>query len=151
PASSAMIINRSWAIVFGAAVIAGLIVRVIAVLLAPQNSYLLDHLDNMAWSDYAFEHGPHHIYDFPEKSGIVVRMRDPRTGRLANVGKVVPHACNYPPAAAYVFWFQGALWHAVDSQIVTAPADPFTRQALGQTQVSSRVIDTPGSRFVQAL
>src|SRR4030095_8301881 len=105
--------------------------------------YLPDHLDNMAWSDFAFEHGPHHIYDLPEKSGIVVRGRD--------MAMIVPHACNYPPGAAYLFWCQGALWHALDSKVVTVPTLLITQQATGQTHVSTRVIDTPTARFVQAL
>lgn len=138
-------------IAIGLLTLAGLIARALALGFAPQGSYLPDHLDNMAWSDYAVTHGPHRIYDFPDNVGIAVRVRDPRSGAASVIGVPVPHRCNYPPASAYIFWLQGALWHALDSDVVRAPVPPAFRGRLGVEAVESRVIDTPTARFVQAL
>lgn len=124
----------------------GIVVRGVAVWLAPMRSYVPDHLDNMAWSDYAFTHGPHRIYEFAELTPYLVRYRAD-DGSAADSIMLVPHACNYPPLSAYVFWLQGALWHAVDSDVRTVNAPP----GLPFSSVSTRTLDTLTARAVQAV
>lgn len=142
--------RRSTLAALVAAAFLGLALRMATVLfIAPLNSYLPDHLDMMAWSAYAFEHGAHNLYDFRRGSGVVARYR-------LSSGEVVTsplpaHAYNYPPASAYGIWLQGALWTALDGEIVTRPVSARFRERIGADTVTSRVINTPAARFAQSL
>lgn len=137
-------------IVLGAAAL-GLAARIIAVSLAPQSSYLPDHVSNMGWSTYAFENGPWNIYDLPERQPLVTRVKDPRSGQMVERIKPNAHACNYPPLSAYLFWVQGAVWHALDHSLVTVqPSPQFARQFGVSGPVTTRVVDTRASRFADA-
>jgi len=130
----------------------GLVARLISVAMAPQYSYLPDHLDNMAWSDYAFRHGPWRIYDAPEYQPVPVRVTDPRSGRLVQGVQVAPHACNYPPGSAYLFWVQGALLHAFGGEPVEVRVPKRVRRQLPQMPAYNRmpVVNTPAARFADA-
>ncbi len=129
----------------------GIIARIVAVLIAPQTSYLPDHISNMGWSTYAVQHGPWNVYDLPQNQPLVVRARD-RSGRVGQTVRLNAHACNYPPLSVYLFWLQGTVWHALDREVVTLPPPPRLARDFNVRQpVSSRVIDTRASRFADAL
>lgn len=126
--------------------------RIIAVSVAPQSSYLPDHISNMGWSTYAFQHGPWRIYELPANQPLVVRVQDRRTGRVGETVRLNAHACNYPPLSIYLFWLQGAVWHALDHQELTLQPPPDIARRFRVTQpVTSRVVDTRASRFADAL
>ncbi len=139
------------AIVIAAAAL-GLVARGISVAFAPQYSYLPDHLDNMAWSDWAFRHGPWRIYDTPEYQPVPVRMLHPPTGRWVQAIQPAPHACNYPPGSAYLFWIQGALLHAFGGEAVEVRVPKRVRRRLPQMPASNRMppVNTPAARFADA-
>lgn len=129
----------------------GIVARIVAVLVAPQTSYLPDHISNMGWSTYAVQHGPWSVYDLPKNQPLVARVLD-CNGQLGQTVRLNAHACNYPPLSVYLFWFQGLVWHALDDEIVTLQPSPRLRQNFNLTQpVSSRVVDTRASRFADAL
>ena len=121
-----------------ASLILGLAARGVCVYLAPQSAYLRDHISNMGWGTYAVQHGPWNLYDMPPNQPLIVYKQNSRTGKLGNTIDGNPHALNYPPLGAYLFWSKGLLWHALDSEVVT----------IGP--LSSRVIDTRVSRFCDA-
>jgi Gpi18-like mannosyltransferase len=126
-------------------------VRIAAILVAPQTSYLPDHISNMGWSTYAMRHGPWHIYELPANQPLVVRMRNPRTGQTGETVGLNAHACNYPPLSVYLFWLQGAVWHALDHNPVTQRPSRYIARNFGVTQpITSRVVDTRASRFADA-
>jgi len=126
--------------------------RISALLIAPQDSYLPDHISNMGWSTYAFQHGPWRVYELPANQPLVVRVGDPRSGRVGETVRLNAHACNYPPLSIYLFWLQGAVWHALDPREVTARPSPALVRRFGvRGPVTSRVVDTPASRFADAL
>lgn len=130
----------------------GIAARIVAVLIAPQTSYLPDHISNMGWSTYAVQHGPWRIYELPANQPLVVRMRDGRTGRVGETVGLNAHACNYPPLSIYLFWLQGAVWHALDNNPITQRPSPYIVRNFGVTDpVTSRVVDTRASRFADAL
>lgn len=136
--------------VISAAVVVGLILRAWAVSVAPLNSYKPDHRDNMTWSDYAWKNGPLKIYDLPRLTPLLER------GDLGNgttgVGiTLLPHACNYPPLSAFIFWLQGGLWHALDRDVQTLPLAPDAASELGVQQVAGRVLETSAARITQAI
>lgn len=142
---------RYWSLILIAVVLA-IGARVIAVLIAPQTSYLRDHISNMGWSTYAFQNSPWRIYELPANQPLVVRKLDRRTGQLREMLDVNTHACNYPPLSIYIFWLQGAVWHALDFTEVTQRPGPRVARVLGSpAPVTSRVIDTRPSRFADAL
>jgi hypothetical protein len=120
-------------------------------MIAPQTSYLPDHISNMGWSTYAVQHGPWRTYDLPQLQPLVVRVTG-RDGRTGVTVKCNAHACNYPPLSVYLFWFQGLVWHTLDGEVVTLQPPPQMARQLNLTQpVSSRVIDTRASRLADAL
>lgn len=126
-------------------------VRIVTVLIAPQNSYLPDHVSNMGWSTYAVQRGPWHIYDLPKNQPLVVRVKHPASGKVGQTVQLNAHACNYPPLSVYLFWLQGAIWHALDHAEITLQAPPaFARRYGFSPSVTSRVIDTRASRFADA-
>ncbi len=140
-----------WRLVLISLVVA-IAVRIVAVLVAPQTSYLPDHISNMGWSTYAMQHGPWRIYELPANQPLVVRMRDRRTGQTGETIGLNAHACNYPPLSIYLFWLQGAVWHALDRDTVTVRSTPYIVRRYGVRQpVTSRVVDTRASRFADAL
>jgi hypothetical protein len=139
-----------WIVMLSAAL--GIAARAIAILVAPQSSYLPDHLSNMGWSTYAVQHGPWRVYDLPANQPLIARLPDRRTGQLTETVRPNAHACNYPPLSIYLFWLQGAVWHALDRHEVTQQPAPRMAQFIGSTApVTSRVIDTRASRFADAL
>lgn len=138
--------SRSVRVTLLAALIAGLLVRGLCIRAAPQNSYQPDHRDNMAWSAYAWEHGPQRIYDLPPNA---LLLEQAPTGQIGIA--IAPHACNYPPLSAYVFWLQGGLWTLLDPAPKSVPLARETAAQLGVDQVTSRVIETPVARLVQAI
>jgi hypothetical protein len=132
-------------------VVLGIVARIVAIMIAPQTSYLPDHISNMGWSTYAVQHGPWSMYDLPRNQPLVVR-KAARDGRVGETIDFNAHACNYPPLSVYLFWVQGLVWHALDHEVVTLQPPPRLARAFGLTQpVSSRVIDTRASRFADAL
>jgi hypothetical protein len=132
-----------------AVLLIGAAIRLACALSAPLSSYAPDHRDNMAWSAYAFENGPTKLYDMPEGWPIVSRMV--RNGVEGQDVVFAPHRCNYPPLSALVFWFQGAVWAAVDRDVVQQKLRPQAAVRIGRDVISSRVIETRTARLVQAL
>lgn len=132
------------------AAIVGLILRSYAISVAPLNSYKPDHRDNMTWSDYAWRNGPLKIYDLPRLTPLLERG-DLGSGTTGVGITLLPHACNYPPLSAFIFWLQGALWHALDRDVQTVPLAPETASQLGVQQVVGRVLETPAARITQAV
>jgi len=134
------------------ATLVGLALRIGAVFFAPVHSYLPDHLDNMAWGDWAWQHGPWNIYDVPQNQPIL--MYGPRPRQLPGpVVRVAPHACNYPPAAAYLFWLKGAAWNLLgeDRTALPVPERLIGIVPPGVSEVSSRLTNTTVARFADAL
>jgi Gpi18-like mannosyltransferase len=126
--------------------------RAVAVLIAPQASYLPDHISNMGWSTYAVQHGPWRIYELPANQPLVVRVRDSRTGRVAETVRLNAHHCNYPPLSVYLFWLQGVVWHTLDDNPVTVQPSPYIAHNFDVSgPVTTRVVDTRASRFADAL
>jgi hypothetical protein len=127
--------------------------RALAVASAPAGSYMPDHIDYMGWAAYAWENGPWRLYELAPRSLLHVRRQNPRTGQWMQSPEPIPHACNYPPLACYVFWLQGGLWQALDRDVVTTPIPPQARQQLRITQREcvSRVANTQVARLVNAL
>ena len=134
----------------------GVVLRVIALWAAPHFGYLPDHLDNMAWSSWAATHGAQTIYDMePEVAPLHRVAIDPNTNLPANYLVFAPHAFNYPPFSAWVFWVKGVLWHALDSDVRTIPVPPalraaFERHGLAMTVRFPRV-NTILARAIDAL
>jgi len=101
----------------------------------------------MAWSDYAYEHGPTRVYDMPPAYPVWVARSADRIEAIS-----LPLQCNYPPLSTMVFWGQGLLWHQLDDQV--ARGEVTRRNARGQIETvsaRSRIINTPTSRFVNAI
>ncbi|MBU0638235.1 MAG: hypothetical protein KKB50_05165 [Planctomycetes bacterium] len=143
--------SRAFWYVILISLVLGITARIIAILIAPQTSYLPDHISNMGWSTYAVQHGPWHVYDLPKNQPLVVRVRD-RNGQPGQSVRLNAHACNYPPLSVYLFWLQGVVWHALDHDVITLQSPPRLARAFNLTQpVSSRVVDTRASRFADAL
>ena len=142
--------SRPSALVLAAAA-AGLIIRLICVFVAPQNSYLPDHIMFMGWSDHAFETAPWRIYEQPAGAFVKARVFHPRAQRVVEIPHGIPIACNYPPLSAYAMWLQAGIWRVLDWQ-----AEPFEfpeaqlRQAGIDPAVRYRAIDTTASRFAAA-
>jgi Gpi18-like mannosyltransferase len=134
----------------------GLVLRVAALWAAPRFGYLPDHLDSMAWSSWAATHGATTIYDMePEVVPLHRVAIDPNTNLPANYLVFAPHAFNYPPFSAWVFWVKGVLWHALDSDARTIPVPPalrvaFERHGLAMTVRFPRV-NTYLTRTIDAL
>ena len=133
------------------AIFFALTARGICIGVAPLNAYVRDHISNMGWGTYGVEHGPWNMYDMPANQPLIVLTRDPRAGHPRNRIDLNPHALNYPPLGAYLYWIQGLLWHSLDHQTVTLHPSPQLAREYGLTgPVTSRVIDTPVSRFCDA-
>jgi hypothetical protein len=134
-----------------AATAAGLVVRAACIAVAPLNSYGPDHRAFMAWSAYAYEHGPLALYDCPPAQPVIARVRHPPTGEVRQRITWFPRTYNYPPATAMIYWLLGALWAQLDSEVVTLPVPDALRERVPVAVVSSRVIETPTARLVHAL
>jgi hypothetical protein len=117
-----------------------------ALVLAPAYGYLPDHLDNMGWSLYAYEHGAWSLYDAPPGSPLLVRTAD-SGGRPALVAALSRHAYNYPPGSAYLFCAKGWIWTRLDGERVQVSAGP---GGAGASAVSLPVLNTPGARLADA-
>jgi len=113
----------------------------------------MDHLHFMAWSDWSAEHGPTAIYDFPQHRLINVHMPAAWGYGPQPTPFPVPEACNYPPAAAYVFWAQGKLWHLVDTEVRTLPVGPelSAYKEFAGRHATSRIANTLSARAVNAV
>lgn len=137
-------------IVLGAVVIA-LIARLVSVQLAPKNSYLWDHICNMGWSAYAYEHGPQRLYDYDRSEPLVVNFYQAAGDSFQPRVWKNPHLYNYPPGSAYVFWFKGWLWSVLEPTPVTVPIRPADARNLGRTgEATARLSNTFKARLVSA-
>ena len=69
------------------------------------------------------------IYDMePELVPLRRVAIDPNTSLPANYMVLAPHAYNYPPFSAWIFWLKGVLWHALDADARTIPVPPALRE-----------------------
>jgi len=151
--------------------------RVVTHVVGPDYAYQPDHLDNMAWSSYAFKYGVWNIYDQitiseairraeagapapsrPQVEPMFQRVIALRSGQPVPSIKFAPHACNYPPLSAYIFWFQGMLLHTLDRDAPVVDLDQglpslrHVRAAAGVPRTVERhVIGTQLSRFIDGL
>lgn len=143
--------TRARTIVLGGVAL-GLVARAAALWVAPAFGYVPDHLDNMAWSTWARTRGAPAIYDMqPELVPLLQAATDPASGRPVTYLTFAPHACNYPPFSAWVFWVKGALWHALDTDVRTIPTPPALRALLGSSTLELRTVNTRLARSVDAL
>jgi hypothetical protein len=140
--------RRARALLWTAAIFAGVAVRLIALSCAPQYSYLPDHVSFMDWSAYAFDNGPWRIYELDAGRPVIVRLHDAQ-GRAEDVVRFNRHACNYPPLSAYGFWLQGALWNVLDSRVATFEAG--RRPSGTSTIIRGRIANTFQARLANAL
>lgn len=133
----------------------GLGARGVTHVLAPDYGYLPDHLDNMSWAAYAYKHGVYQIYDLPANYPLIIRGYNRNTQLIGDVLKFTPHACNYPPGSAYIFWLKGFLWHWFDSDYseVTLPdeARPVMQKLGLDMHIRSLRANTHLARFVDGL
>lgn len=135
-----------------AAVLLGLAARVVSVQLAPQHAYLWDHTCNLSWGTYAYEHGPHKLYEYDRSDILIIRVQDPRSGAWLDVPSRNAHLYNYPPGSAAIFWFKGWLWTVLEPQPTTLQLSERDAQRIGapQTHVTARVSNTVTARLVSA-
>jgi hypothetical protein len=105
----------------------------------------------MIWSAYAYDHGPLALYDCPRNYPALTRARNPQTGEIATTVALFPWPYDYPPLASAILWFQGWTWAHLDDQILTVPVPASMQSKTSATVVSSRLLETPTARFVQAL
>lgn len=135
-----------------AVVVGGLSVRLAAIGLAPQHGFLYDHVDYMAWSDWAVEHGPTGLYDFPAHHLVNVRFPASETSVVTVEPYPAHNRCDYPPLSGYVFWAQGLAWRVIDREAQSLPVGPsLGRYAEFRGKLAtSRVINTVKARAVNA-
>ena len=136
----------------GACAAAGLAVRVLCVVLAPQHAFLIDHTQYMLWSEWAAEHGPAALYDL--QPGHLINVSFPARDGREPITEPYPaiDTCNYPPLAGYIFWIHGWLWRGLDANVVTLPVGPELagyKEFAGRT-ATSRVANTVTARAVNA-
>ncbi len=135
-------------ILIGCICLAGLAVRGVSLYLAPAHAFLSDHLDYMAWSRHAFEHGPNSLYDFA--GGTLINVHLPPWLAARDITTPFPsyNRCNYPPLAVYGFWLQGLVWSALDQPVTLKPR-PEIAEKVGYSggPVTSRVANTVSARF----
>ena len=142
--------------VVGAALVAGIALRVAAVWVAPRFGYLPDHRDFLAWGSWAAAQGAPAIYDMePELVPLRLVAIDPNTRQPANYMVFAPHGFNYPPFSAWVYWTKGVLFHAVEPSPPAIPVPvalraAFERHGLPPT-VEFRTINTRLTWAVDAL
>ncbi|QOJ15068.1 MAG: hypothetical protein HRU75_10615 [Planctomycetia bacterium] len=135
-----------------ACLVGGLAGRAALLSQAPAHSFLLDHLDYLAWGQRAAERGPAGVYDADPLPGLVTRV-PPRYSRSAEpVALFAPNACNYPPGSIYLFWLQGTVWRALDSELRTAVPDRRMARHFGHdgSPITSRLANSHLSRWVIA-
>ena len=108
-----------------AALVVGLALRAAAVWVAPRLGYPNDHRDSMAWATWAATHGATTIYDMqPELVPLRLVAIDRNTKQPANYMVFAPHAFNYPPFSAWMFWLKGVLIRILDGAVPTIPVPP---------------------------
>lgn len=136
-----------------AACLVGLAARGVCVILAPQYSYPWDHTCNLAWGEYALQHGPQKLYEYERDPLIVFHLPDPRSGELKPIAWRNAHVYNYPPGSAFIFWFKGWLWSVLEPQPTTVKLGPRDKERLGVTidRVTARVSNTTTARLVSAV
>lgn len=154
PTRSAAWFSPYWQIVI-ISIALGLGARSVTHVLAPSYGYLPDHLDNMSWSSYAYRYGVYQIYDLPAQYPQVIHGYNRDRQMMGNVLKLTPHACNYPPGSAYIFWFKGFLWHTLDPEYVELTLPSEARPAIERLglsmQVKSLRANTHLARFIDGL
>ena len=139
-------------LVFAMLCLAGLIARLAALALAPEHAFLSDHVDYMAWSHYAYEHGPTSVYDAPAGNLINVNLPPWLFGRRVTMPFPSYSRCNYPPLAAYAFWGQGFAWSLLEPQPATLKPHPEIAAEVGYTggPVTSRIANTVPARLANS-
>lgn len=152
PPAAARGVPVSAAIVVAACLV-GLAARGVCVILAPQYSYPWDHTCNLAWGDYALQHGPQKLYEYDRDPLFLVEFPDPRTGERKPIAWRNAHVYNYPPGSAFLFWFKGWLWNLLEPQQTTVKLGPRDRERLNVTtdRVTARVSNTTKARLVSAV
>lgn len=133
-------------------VVLGVVVRLVCVSLAPGRSYLADHLDFAAWSEFIVQHGPANAFDLSEPGLINTRFVPPRVAQPFTVPYRHGHMYAYPPGSAYLFWLQGVTWRVMEPTPTTLALPPGLAAQLGvpPQEVTSRVADTFAARFANA-
>lgn len=106
-----------------AVILFAMAVRLVSLSFAPTYAYLPDHLDYMGWSGYIHQNGLTSAYSMPAGLPVPYHMVD-AAGKARPMMAKTPHAFNYPPLGAYVFWAQGALWRAIDTPAPAAGGAP---------------------------
>ena len=151
PTEAAPPLAPHWQLVI-VATLAGLAFRGVSIYFAPQNSYIPDHIANMAWARYAAQHGPWNLYDMPLGWPLMLRAVDLQNSALMNVPVHSPHDYNYPPGSAWVFGLSGLAWQWLDGVELDGRVHPqnAARYQLPPT-FRSPLLDTHASRFANAL
>jgi hypothetical protein len=136
-----------------AALMVGLAFRAAAVWVAPRLGYLNDHRDFMAWATWAATHGATTIYDMqPELVPLRLVAIDPNTRQPANYMVFAPHAFNYPPFSAWMFWLKGVLLRVLDGAAPTIPVPPALRASFERAGLPPAVeFRTIGTRLTWAI
>lgn len=133
-----------------AVIVLAILARVLTVAVSPRYGYTWDHVDVMAWSSYAWQHGPWHIYDMQNTATARVRLPDPRTGELSVATVPVPHACNYPPLSTFIFAAQGLTWALLDP-VSAEEAEAAAHSPKGNLLVTPRIMNTIAARAANTL
>ncbi|MBK8914859.1 MAG: hypothetical protein IPM64_09730 [Phycisphaerales bacterium] len=139
-------------LVCAACLLLGLAGRAFLLSQAPAHSFLLDHLDYLAWGQRAVERGPAGVYDADPLPGLVTRA-PPRFSRSGEpLALFAPNACNYPPGSIYLFWLQGTIWRALDPDLRTAVPDRRMARHFGHdgSAITSPLANSHVSRWVVA-
>jgi hypothetical protein len=118
-----------------------------AVWLAPDYGYLPDHLENLTWSLYAYDHGPWNVYDSSAGSMLLFRARG-ALGEDRLLAGLSSHDYNYPPFSAYLFWLRGWAWTLLDGERVQAP--PHVSRRSGDPPVALPLLNTTSARLADA-
>jgi hypothetical protein len=136
----------------GLVAIVGLAARIWLIALAPDHSYLNDHVDFMIWSEWAYRYGPTSLYDLSGRT--LVNAHLPRY--MDDHADVTPYPAfnsyNYPPLAGYLMWLQGLAWPATNRPVETHTVEPSVAALVGIPggQLTSPIVNTTATRAINS-
>lgn len=118
-----------------ALIVLGVAIRIAAISVAPQRSYLADHIDALAWGAQAYRNGALSSYDVGNHQPLFVYdAKHPRDTSLY----FSAHEFNYPPLSSYLFQFQYWLWNKIETRSVPIPSDRDTAARLAKVGVDRK-------------
>ena len=114
-----------------AVVVAGLVLRVLLIIVAPRWGYAWDHFDIVGMGMVAGERGVTRVYSASKEELPLLRGWVVQDGRPVTIQRRGVHLPNYPPLCTVVFWLQSAWLQARDPGFVVNTA--YTRLVTSMT------------------